>query len=283
MSADAGSSSGYVLAHLSDLHLRGDGDLVGGVVDTRAHLEDALAVLDGWGSEVDAWVFSGDLADDASPAAYIWLADRVLPLAHRHGVRVIWGDGNHDAATPLRAGLRIGGDGPVLAEHQVRDLRVLTVPSAVPGTPAGHITTTSLTWLRERLTSPAPDGTVLVVHHAPLPQPQTAAALWPLVNADELATVILGSDVRLILSGHFHQSGFGMFAGVPVSVATSLAYTQDVTRVPDLRGQDAHVGFSRVEIDQSGPRVTVVPLVRGRSVHPILTHTEARRRLEAEG
>ncbi|BBH69867.1 hypothetical protein ACTI_65520 [Actinoplanes sp. OR16] len=34
-------------------------------------------------------------------------------------------------------------------------------------------------------------------------------------NGDELAEAIGGTDVRLILCGHFHLQLFGMLAGIP--------------------------------------------------------------------
>ena len=67
----------HVLAHLSDLHVRGDDSRVDGVVDTRHQVERALSILSRWGDAVDAWVFSGDLSDDGSAASYAWLTERV--------------------------------------------------------------------------------------------------------------------------------------------------------------------------------------------------------------
>lgn len=269
----------YTLAHLTDLHVRGDGTRVGGVVDARASVEEARAILTGWRVLVDAWVLSGDLSDDGSLESYAWLADAILPAAAAVGVRVFWGNGNHDDTSALRAGLGIGGDGPLLAEHHLGDLRVLMLDTTVQGHAGGEVSADALSWLEERLSRRAPDGTVLVMHHTPLPQPQTAAALWPLRNPTALAKVLHGSDVRLILGGHFHQTGFGTLADIPVSMATSLAYTQDVGASPDLRGQDAHQGFSLVTLDPTGVRITAVPIQPGSPVHPAISDAEARERL----
>lgn len=267
------------LAHLSDLHVTGDGSPVGGTVDTRARVREALAVLTSWRLRVDAWVFSGDLSDDGSLASYAWLRRHVSAAADALGVAVVWGTGNHDDTAAFRAGLGLGGSGPVDTETTLGGVRVLTVDSAGPGGPEGTIGPESLAWLTERLGSPAPGGSVLVVHHNPLPQPQDAAAwLWPLTNPEELAGVVRGSDVRLILSGHFHQTGSGTLAGVPVAMATSLAYGQDVGVSPDLRGQDTPVGFNLVELYARDVVVTAVPLGRAPGVHAAVSSSEARAR-----
>lgn len=269
----------YTLVHLSDLHVRGDAEQVGGVVDSRARVESALAVLLRWGGSVDAWVFSGDLSDDGSAASYRWLADTVMPAAAAAGVPVIWGNGNHDDTALFRQGLGVSGSGPVLAEYSLDGLRVLTLDTTIADEAAGEVSPDALAWLAERLSVAAHDGTVLVMHHTPLPQPQTAAALWPLRNPTDVTAVIQGSDVRLILSGHFHQTGFGTLADVPVAMATSLAYTQDVTVAPDLRGQDAHTGFSMVTLSPAGIQITGVALDTGLAVHPPVTDQDARERL----
>ena len=52
------------LAHLSDLHVTGDGSPVGGAVGARAQLLRALEVLTSWNLRCDAWVVSAGLSDD---------------------------------------------------------------------------------------------------------------------------------------------------------------------------------------------------------------------------
>ena len=44
----------HTLAHLSDTHITGDGASVGGVVDARARLRQALEVLTSWNVGCDA-------------------------------------------------------------------------------------------------------------------------------------------------------------------------------------------------------------------------------------
>lgn len=261
------------LAQLSDLHITGDGSLVGGVVDVRARLLSALDVLTTWNVSCDAWVFSGDLSDDGSDASYAWLRETVGLASERAGVPVIWGNGNHDERAAFRTGLlgEPASDMPYLAEHHLGGLRVLVVDSTVPGLPGGRLAPETLAWLGDRLARPASEGTVVVMHHAPLPPVQDAAWGWVLADPKELATLIRGTDVRAVLSGHFHHAAFGVFAGVGAAVAPALAYNQDLTLGHDLRGQDASPGFSLVEFYPDVVTHTVVPLQTGATVVPVVT------------
>ena len=78
------------------------------------------------------------------------------------------------------------------------------------------------------LATPPPHGTLLAMHHPPLPLPMLRAAeLIELHEQDRLAAVVEGTDVRGILAGHLHFSTWSTFAGVPVSVASASCYTSD--------------------------------------------------------
>lgn len=264
----------YTIAHLSDLHLRpADRPLVGGVVDPLPRLVRLIDVLSAWDHPCDAWFFGGDLSDTGDAATYVALCDVVEPAAERRGVRVIYANGNHDEPDAFaRVLLREdAGALPLNREYRLGGLRFLVLDSNVVGAPHGLVTEASLEWLAARLASEAPDGTVLAVHHAPIPPVQDAASVWDLRDRDALADVVRGSDVRLILGGHFHQTSFGVFAGVPVAAASSPVYAQDVAAGRTLRGQDAGQGFNLVQVYDHTVVVTAVPDAVGRAVHRTIT------------
>ncbi len=252
-----------MLAQLSDTHLRRPDDpLVRGVVDPRPALAEALAALAAHGPE--AIVCTGDLSDDGTPESYAELRRLVQPAADRIGAKVVWGNGNHDVRAAFRSGLLDGpaSDEPLNQVHWLGGLRLLWLDSTVPGADHGEVAAGSLAWLAEQLAEPAPEGTVLGLHHAPLPVVQDLAASWELVGQRELAAVVTGSDVRAILAGHFHQAAFGTFAGVPVHAATSLAYTQDLSTGRGIRGQDGAQGWQLISVYDHTVTSTVAPLGR---------------------
>ena len=79
------------------------------------------------------------------------------------------------------------------------------------------------------LATPAPHGTILAMHHPPIAIPMLpAAAIIELDDQERLAETLRGTDVRMILGGHFHYSSYGTFAGIPVSVASATCYVSDI-------------------------------------------------------
>ena len=220
---------GHVIAHLSDTHVLADGVLQCGVVDTEAGVAQALERLSRIDPPPQALVFTGDLADKAEPAAYAALRAVVEPAAAAMGAQVVWVMGNHDERAAYARGLYgEDSDAPQDRVHDVNGLRIVSLDTTVPGYHHGDLTADQLTWLADVLATPAPYGTVLALHHPPIPIPLLRAAeLIELHGQERLADVIRGSDVRCIIGGHFHFSSHSTFAGVPVSVASATCYTSD--------------------------------------------------------
>lgn len=263
-----------MLAHLSDTHVRHPSDpLVRGLVDPRPNLVQALAGISAHAPA--ALVLTGDLSDDGTPESYAELRGLVEPVATSLGATVIWGNGNHDDRAAFRSGLLDGAEagpapgtatGPINQVHLLGGLRILWLDTTVPGADHGEVAPESLEWLTARLAEPAPAGTILGMHHAPLPVVQDLAASWELLGQRELAAVLRGSDVRAILAGHFHQSGFGTFAGIGVHAATSLCYTQDLAAGTGMRGQDGAQGWHLVTVHEHTVTSTVAPIGEFRAV-----------------
>jgi len=274
----------HLLAHFSDTHLRHPDDpLVRGVLDARPNLVAALEAASAHSPE--ALVFTGDLSDDGTPESYAELRRIVEPVAARLGAEVIWVNGNHDERAAFDAVL-LGGTGrtdPLNQVHRIGGLRVLCLDSTVPGLDHGSIAPDSLTWLADQLAEPAPEGTILAMHHAPLPVVQDLAASWELVGQPELAGVLAGSDVRAILAGHFHQAGFGLFAGIGVHAATSLCYTQDLSTGRGIRGQDGAQAWQLISVHAATLTSTVAPIGHYPTVVALHRAADAPAELAARG
>jgi hypothetical protein len=90
--------------------------------------------------------------------------------------------------------------------------------------------------------------------------------------------------VRAILAGHLHYSSFGTFAGIPVSVASSTCYTQDLAfEQAGTRGRDAAQAFSLVNVYPDTVTHSVVPIDGGPTVGEAVTAQQARALLEQAG
>ena len=260
----------HAIAHLSDPHLLAGGRLQYGAVDTEAGLTRSLARLAAVDPPPQALVLTGDLADKGEPAAYERLRAMVEPAAEAMGAVVVWVMGNHDERAPYaRALFDSDDDGPQDRVHEVDGLRIVALDTSVPGYHHGDLTDDQLAWLTDVLATPAPHGTLLAMHHPPLPLPMLRGAeLIELHEQHRLAAVVEGSDVRGILSGHLHFTTWSSFAGVPVSVASASCYTSDPAPVDRfISGVDGSQAFTMVHAYDDRLVHTVVPLVAGPEVN----------------
>lgn len=222
-------SAERVLVHISDTHLL-DGRALFGSIDSDTPLRRLLERLVASGTPVDALVFTGDLADRGESAAYTRLRELVEPFATQLGAAVVWVMGNHDEREPFSEVLW-GGPATTEPQDRVFDLdgvRLIALDTSVPGYHHGELTPTQLDWLAQELATPAPKGTVLALHHPPIPTPIELMGLLELDDQASLARVIQGTDVRALLAGHLHYSTFSTFAGVPVSVCAASCYNIDL-------------------------------------------------------
>lgn len=276
-----------VLLHLSDTHLRAGGAPLYDRVDSEAYLARAVAAIEASGVRPDAIVFTGDLADFGEDDAYVRIRALVDPLAERLDARVVWVMGNHDDRAAFRSHLMPGTVAdptePVDRVDEIDGLRVVTLDSTVPGHHHGEVSAAQRAWLAEVLATPAPLGTILAMHHPPVPSVLDLAASVELRDQRSLAAVVRGSDVRAILAGHLHYSTFATFAGIPVSVASATCYTQDLM-VPagGTRPQDGAQGFNLVHVYDETVVHSVVPLGAADELQYV-DAAESQRRLHEAG
>ncbi len=274
-----------ILLHLSDTHLRARGPRLFDSVDGAERLARALDGIRASGIVPDAIVVTGDLADLGEPAAYRDLRALVEPFAAELGTRILWVMGNHDDRGAFRAML-LDEDAHALPVDRVDELdglRIVTLDSTVPGFHHGELSDAQLEWLAGVLSTPAPLGTILAMHHPPVPSVLPLAASVELRDQRRLARVLRGTDVRAIIAGHLHYSTFATFAGIPVSVASSTCYAQDLTvPVGGTRPQDGAQAYNLIHLYDDTVVHSVVPIDVPRALEHIDAE-ESRRRLALAG
>ncbi|GAB3606831.1 3',5'-cyclic adenosine monophosphate phosphodiesterase CpdA [Conyzicola nivalis] len=257
----------HFILHLSDTHFVGEGQLYGSVESER-NLAQLFDEVEASGGRPEAIVITGDLADKGEPAAYEQLRAIVEPAAGRLGAQVVWVMGNHDDRGAFRDGLLDQGhlgieqkSAPVDRVYDVNGLRIISLDSTVPGHHYGEITGAQLDWLAEELSVPSRDGTILALHHPPIPSVLDLAVLVELRDQPGLAEVLRGSDVRSIIAGHLHYSSTASFAGIPVSVASATCYTQDLNvPVGGTRARNGAQAFNLIHVFQDTVLHSVVPI-----------------------
>jgi Icc protein len=218
----------------------------------------------------EALVFTGDLADLGQPDAYKRLRAIVEPVAESLGAEVVWVMGNHDERLQYSRELFDveGTEAPQDRVYDIGGLRIISLDTTVPGFHHGELTDEQLDWLRDVLATPAPHGTLIAVHHPPIPTPLLwAMEMLELHAQDRFAEVISGTDVRSILGGHLHYTTHSVFAGVPVSVAAATCYTMDLADGRKLlSGVDANQAFNIVSTYEDRVVHTVIPLLGANEV-----------------
>jgi 3',5'-cyclic-AMP phosphodiesterase len=241
------------ILHLSDTHLLGDAEARHNGVDTTAALERVLEraeQIEGIGLVVA----SGDLSEDGSVGAYEKLRDRVETFAAARGAQTAYVMGNHDQ----RAGFE-----QVLGERdgvlEVGGVRVIRLDTSVPGAGYGELFPEQLEWLRAQLATDAPHGTVVVMHHAPVPAWSALLRALELQRASDALAALAGGDVRLVLSGHYHHSVATSAAGIPVVIAPGVTNTTDALAPGGRERAAAGSGFAVIDLPEEGaPAATFV-------------------------
>jgi 3',5'-cyclic AMP phosphodiesterase CpdA len=258
----------HFILHLSDTHFVAEGPLYGSTVESERNLRQLFDELEASGGRPEAIVITGDLADKGDPAAYEQLKAIVEPAAARLDAQVVWVMGNHDDRGNFREGLlgqtHLGPDqksAPIDRVYNVNGLRIISLDSTVPGHHHGEISDAQLDWLAEELSVPSLHGTILAMHHPPVPSVLDLAVMVELRDQAGLAEVLQGSDVRSIIAGHLHYSSTATFAGIPVSVASATCYTQDLNvPVGGTKARDGAQAFNLVHVYRDTVLHSVVPL-----------------------
>ncbi|MFB2585966.1 phosphodiesterase [Herbiconiux liukaitaii] len=253
----------HTIVHISDTHFLADRKPLHGAIDTDATLTRALAQLEESGIRPEALVFTGDIADLGEGDAYRRIRALVEPAAARLGAEVLWVMGNHDDRARLRTELLDEQPitDPVVSSIMLGGLRIIALDTTVPGYHHGELSAEQLQWLRDELAQPAPQGTIVALHHPPVPTTLPLMPILELQRQHELEAVLTGTDVRAILGGHLHYSTTSTFAGIPVSVAAATCYTMDVAGPKGaLRGLGGGQSFSIVDVYDDRVVHSIIPI-----------------------
>lgn len=250
----AETPAGLRILHLSDTHLFSDDTLHYGRVDTLAALQRTLARAASLDA-IDVVVASGDLSDDGGEQSYRLLAAQLAPFAADHGAELVYAMGNHD----LRAGFEavLGARETVVTRT---GFRIVTLDTSVPGAGYGALDAEQLERLAGILAVPAPHGTVVVLHHPPVPAASALLAALELSNPQALLDVCAAGDVRLVLAGHYHHALAAHADGLPVVVAPGVANSSDPIAPAGTERAVVGSGFAVIDLPLAGdPRVVFLP------------------------
>lgn len=217
----------FLIAQISDPHLKAGGRLTYGVVDTLAALRRAVDHINASQQRPDIVVISGDLVDFGRADEYAVLR----PELERLLMPFYLVPGNHDDRERLltafsdHAYLPRSAAGPldwVVEEHAVR---LIGLDTTIPGEHGGHLEHVQLEWLDTQL-SRCPDApTVVIMHHPPFVTGIGHMDLAPFGNAAALERVIFRHPhVERLLCGHLHRPMQRRFGGSVACVSPGTSH-----------------------------------------------------------
>lgn len=216
----------FLLAQVTDMHIKAGGKLSYRIVDTEAALARCVAHLMTLPQVPDAVLFSGDLTDFGRPDEYQNLARLIAPLA----MPVFLMPGNHDdpeqmrRSFPQHAYLRQRSG---KLDYAIDDFPVCIVAldSTVFGKSHGELTAEQLRWLDATLGNAASKPTLVALHHPPF---------WTGIgHMDALllkdpapfeAVIRRHPQVERVVCGHLHRNIVRRFGGTVASTCPSPSH-----------------------------------------------------------
>ena len=216
----------FLLAQISDLHIKAGGAMSYGVGDTAAMLRAAVRHLLGLKQPPDAVAVTGDLTDRGLPEEYALLRELLAPI--QAPVYLI--PGNHDrrdtlrAAFPDHAWLRQSEEFVQYA-IDAHPLRIVALDTLIAGESGGELCAARIAWLESALAKAPAAPTAVLMHHPPFTTFVGHMDAYGLRDpAARAAVVARHPQVQAILCGHVHRPITTRFAGTVASTAPSVAH-----------------------------------------------------------
>jgi Icc protein len=217
-----------LIAQISDLHIKTEGRLAYGVVDTAGMLAACVAHLQRLDPQPDAVLVTGDLVDYGRSEEYALLRELLAPLA----MPLYLLPGNHDERSALREAfpeprfdhLRQAAEFVQYAVD-LGPLRLLALDTVVPQQGHGALCARRLDWLAQRLAEDS-RPTVIAMHHPPFATGIAHMdALGLLEGAAELEAIVRRHPhIERVLCGHLHRPIQVRFGDTLASTCPSPAH-----------------------------------------------------------
>jgi Icc protein len=216
----------FLLAQVTDMHIKAGGKLSYRVVDTAGSLARCIEHLLQVPQTPDAVLFTGDLTDFGRAEEYDNLRSLLAPLP----MPVFLMPGNHDnpevmrAAFPGHAYLR---QRPGRIDYVIDDfpVRLVALDTTVPQESGGALHAAQLEWLDETLAAVPARPTIVALHHPPFWTGIGHMDRIGLANPNALEAVIARHpQVERVVSGHLHRAIVTRFGGTIASTCPSPAH-----------------------------------------------------------
>lgn len=219
-----------LIAQVTDTHIKANGRLAYGKVDSAEKLARCVEHLNGLLTPPDIVVMTGDLVDSGRPEEYAVLCRLIEPF--EMPVYVI--PGNHDERRAFKEAFAdhdyLPSDGGFL-HYVIEDypLRLIGLDTTIPGEEGGEMCVERLAWLDARLQQEPERPTVILMHHPPFLTGIKNMDVNNCKGGDALGAMIQRHpQVIRLLCGHVHRAiqvhWYGVTASIGPSPSHSVAY-----------------------------------------------------------
>lgn len=238
------------LVQITDTHLYGvdHGTLL--KMNTLDSLHHVIKMVTQNESEIDLVLATGDIAQDASIAAYEKFLQAIKPLQSP----CRWIPGNHDVATVMEF---VAKDAELCTKtKQIKNWYVIMLDSSIVGQVHGRLSEDELEFLQAELDFVAAnqsiDHCMICLHHNPVP----GTAEWMkdigLQNDERFLKLIESvKKVKAVAYGHIHQALDFEQQGIRFFCTPSTC----IQFKPDASGfalDDVNPGYRRFELNEDG-------------------------------
>ena len=203
--------------------------------------------------KADLLLATGDLAQDASPEAYKYLADYLEKLA----IPSYWIAGNHDDTQTMNETLNNSVVSPckqIVTEHW----QIILLDSSVPEMVHGALSQHELLFLESCLSQHPNKNSLVVLHHHPVDINCAWLKNIGLKNTKEFHKVIAKFDnVKGVLWGHIHQEYDQNHDGIPY-LATPSSCVQFTPESSDFSADTKAPGYRYLNLFSDGRIESVV-------------------------
>jgi 3',5'-cyclic AMP phosphodiesterase CpdA len=216
------------IIQISDPHIVPVGQLAYGQVDTAAALASCVETVNRFLPDigpVDLAIVTGDLTDFGTSDEYQRFRDIMEPLQIPY--RAI--PGNHDDVSTMRANFDdqswMPKNGPINWVAEFDDLVVIGLDTNVQAKAHGHLSNTSLDFLRNGLNMAGGRSVMVAVHHPPILTGIEKMDIQNLRESREFRSILseYKDELRLVC-GHVHRSIVAPFGSVICQIAPGVSH-----------------------------------------------------------
>ena len=216
----------FLLAQVTDMHIKAGGKLSYRVVDTASFLARCVAHILKLPQRPDAVLLTGDLTDFGRPEEYANL-ERILEALPMPFFLM---PGNHDepanlrAAFPAHAYLRQGASH---VDYAIEDfaVRIVALDSTIPRESGGRLDDEQLEWLDRTLAARPGVPAIVALHHPPFWTGIGHMDRMGLANPGALEKIVARhSQVERVIAGHVHRPIVTRFGGTVASTCPGPAH-----------------------------------------------------------